>query len=430
MVATAASSRSSCDVAIIGAGPAGCVAGVHLARAGLRVTLIERETFPRFKIGESLLPAGNALLRDLGVWPQIEAAGFVRKYGAEFHTANGERMIANEFAQGLVPNSDYAYQVERSKFDTLLRDRALQEGCEVLQPAAMQTAQETSAGWRLTLRTPAGEETLSARWLLDCSGRDTWLARQLAVPRAPLPYPRRFATYAHFRGVRRAEGRAGGNIIIVRRATGWFWLIPISDELTSVGMVAERPAGERLPPTETWFAQAVASSSVVSERMQEAQPVGDFHVTADYCYDHTRHAGPRWLLAGDAAAFVDPIFSSGVQLAMESARDAAALVLRAERAGRALSGWEQLRYRDERLGRVGHMRTLIDVFYDQRKLAVFLTPFPYLRLRRGVNSIVAGHPPQRWAVRWRFWLFNFFTRLHLRRAIVPPVEFRVGPPAS
>ncbi len=212
------------DAIIVGGGPGGSTAGALLAKGGSRVLVLEREVFPRFHIGESLLPFGNDVLQESGAWPKIQAAGFQPKYGAEFFVGNGSRWQRFWFAQGLVPGYAQTFQVERSKFDQVLLDHAASCGCEVRQGCAAKQVARESDGWRVT--TAEGEAR--GRWLVDASGRDTFLGRTLNLEKKPLDIPKRIAVYAHFKGVYRNPGNAEGHITIVRLKDGWFWLIPFT----------------------------------------------------------------------------------------------------------------------------------------------------------------------------------------------------------
>lgn len=408
------------DVAIVGGGPAGATVGAALARQGARVVVCERVTFPRFHIGESLLPAGNQILREIGVWDRIEAAGFVRKPGAEFESGDGSRSVHNVFANGLLPGHDYTYQVERSRFDEILLDHARESGATVLQPVGVAGVDERPDGWDLAL---SDGRTLAARYLVDASGRETFLARRRKEPKAELPYPRKVAVYAHFRGLKRAEGERGGNIIITRWEDGWFWQIPLDGERTSVGLVS---ANERFRAFEgaaqAFFNSVVEATPALARRFERAEPCSDFHLTADYTYMFERFAGPRHLLVGDAASFIDPVFSSGVYLAMQSGLAAARLLGATLPRGGPIPERAQRRFTTSLVKRVAVMRGLIDTFYDRRGIEVFLSPSDRFRLFAAVNSVVAGNTRLPLRLWWRYQLFLRLVRFHQRTGrLVPPL---------
>lgn len=414
------------DVAIIGAGPAGSTAAALLAEQGLSVYLLERDEFPRFRIGESLLPGGNALLKRLGVWDKMDAAGFIRKYGAEFVSADGDTRVHNVFSEGLLKGFDYAYQVERARFDTLLRDNAVEKGAALLQPRRVTAVEQQEESWRLSLNEGEGPSEVHARWLLDASGRTAFLGRRLGHSEDHIPYPKRFAVYNHFEGVPRREGREGGNIVITRLQDGWFWAIPLDDCKTSVGVVSTRKREQWKDPAftaETFFHNEMERSPYLSSLLRDAVPGDSYRVTADYTYSFTDYAGARYLLTGDAAGFIDPVFSSGVYLAMRSASMAAEQVLLAHRQQRAITVAEQERYTRSIKKNVRVMRDLIEVYYDSNSYSVFMSPSNRFQLFQSVNSIVAGnsHPP--FAIRWRFRLFLLICRLNRLLPLVPPQKF-------
>lgn len=422
------------DCIIAGGGPAGSTAGAFLARAGLRTLIVEKERFPRFHIGESLLPAGNAVLREIGAWEKVEAAGFMRKLGAEFHVGDQPRNFKRiRFRDGMIPGADHTYQVERARFDELLFRHAAELGCETRERTKLSAARELpgGAGWEVTLQAAGGggpeTTTLRAPWLIDATGRDHVWNHALKTDRVDPggDLPKRAAVYAHFRNVRREPGDLAGNIIIVRHADGWFWLIPLDEERTSVGLVSAVGALRGSPgrkPADI-FQETVAASPKLSALMAGAEPTTGFHVTSDYTYRARRFAAERLLLVGDAAGFFDPIFSSGVFLALHGAKLATAEILAAHRHGRTrLTAWQQARY-TRRLGRAaGVFQRLILAFYDNASYAVFVDRHPPMRLGAAVNSIVAGHTRLPWRVRWRYAVFLLVCRLQRRWRIVPPIH--------
>lgn len=415
------------DVLIIGGGPAGSTAAAFARQRGLSVLLFEKETFPRFRIGESLLPHGNALLRESGVWPAVERAGFVRKYGALFATADGAVQKEVLFSDGIVRGLESTFQVERSRFDALLLDHARALGAEVRTGHTVVTVRsDPGAGAaEADIRRPDGSvERVTARWILDAAGREhhhpSGLKQELDPPRLA----RRVAVYSHFLGVPRAPGRAAGHTVVVRLEQGWFWLIPISEEKTSVGLVAPVEALRRAGgDAASFFQQEVARSAKLRDLMAGATATQPFRVTADYSYFRRRLAGPRELLLGDAGGFLDPIFSSGVYVALYSARRAVELVARAHAEGRALNAGEQSRYTRTLKHHAGVFEALIRAFYDNDSFAVFMSPRPPLRIDRGVNSIVAGHARLTWPIWWRLKVFLLVCRLQKRLPLARPIAF-------
>ncbi len=410
------------DVFIVGAGPAGTTAAALLAEQGMSVCVAERETFPRFRIGESLLPGGNEILQRLGVWEKMDQAGFMRKYGAEFVSVDGESRVHNVFADGLIAGLDHTYQVERSRFDALMLANAQQKGAKLIQPAKVTAAKSHTSGWRVQYESNGKSESITARWVLDASGRTAFLGKRLKLAQDTIPYPKRFAVYNHFVGVQRRSGKEAGNIIITRLRDGWFWAIPLDECKTSVGVVATRNRDEWLRPEFTpkvFFDRELESSKFLSELMANAQPCDDYRVTADYTYSFSDYAGPNYLLLGDAAGFIDPIFSSGVYLALRSASMAADAIIMAHREQRPLSSMEQRRYTKSLKKNVRTMRDLIEVYYDPKTYAVFMSPTKRLSLFPSVNSIVAGNSNPSFGVRWRFQLFLLICRINRLIPLVP-----------
>ena len=400
------------DVLVIGGGPAGSNAAWRTQTAGLRTLVVEKQAFPRFRIGESLLPYCNAILKETGVWPKLEKAGFIDKYGASFHLSNGMADKEIVFADALVPGLEKTFQVERAKFDGILLDHAREAGAEVRTRTAVRSLTVEAGGHRATLETETGAQEVSARWVIDASGRDQFFPSELKRAHDTSPFPKRVAIYNHFRGVARAAGTKGGNTLVVRLPDGWFWIIPIDAERTSVGLVTTIAAMRQAnaEPADI-FRKTVAGSPKLSDLMAGSSPVMDFHVTSDYSYFRRSLAAGRMVLAGDAGGFFDPIFSSGVYMACYSSKHAAEMVVRAHRADRPLTNGECLRYSKRVKTHARVFQRLIATFYDNDSFAVFMSPRPPAKIGAAITAIVAGHARLTWPIRWRFYAFLFFCRL-------------------
>ena len=430
-----ADARERYDAVVIGGGPAGSTAGAYLARAGLRVLIVEKERFPRFHIGESVMPVSNAILREIGVWEKVTQAGFVPKYGAEFHVGNRSVLPKHvEFAKGMVPGLDFTYQVERSRFDHLLLQHAAELGCAVREETRAVAVRETGADGYAVILQPASAargtkevgQVVQCAYLVDASGRDTLFTKPIETAPAHPDLNKRVALYAHFRGVGRSAGRAGGNIVIVRHEDGWGWLIPVDEERTSVGVVTttERMRASRLKP-EAMFRQIVAGSHRMCTALEHAVPISPFHAAADYNYRARRFAAPRLALVGDAACFLDPMFSTGVFIALLSAKLASEEIIAAHGRGNApLSFWQRRRYTRRLARHLGTLQRLVLAFYDNASFSVFMERKAPLRMFPAINSLVAGHSDPPWPVRWRYWLFLAVCQLQKRRPVVPPIDFR------
>lgn len=411
------------DAIIIGGGPGGSTAASVLAQAGKKVLILERERFPRFHVGESLIPYGNEEMRAIGFWPKLENSGFMPKLGAQFVTGDSSASTQILFGRFLHPDYARTFQVERSRFDHLLLDHAAEGGSEVWQETQVKTVAISEDGVKVTCTRGEEVRELTARWILDASGRDAFLGKQMQLPKTDLGMPKKFATFAHFRGVRRNDPPADGHITVVRLSYGWLWMIPLDAEKTSVGLVQtlEHFRSSGLKPEE-FFEHTVATTPELQNRMGKAERVSEFYFAGDYTYRHLQNAGPRWLLVGDAAGFIDPIFSSGVMLAIKSGYRAAKEVLAADEAGLPLSTASQERYTAE----VGKMCTvflnMIRMFYDNHSFEVFMTPCPQVGIEIAVNNLVAGNTNLGW--RQRFWVWIFYTICALQRRfpIVPRLK--------
>jgi flavin-dependent dehydrogenase len=417
------------DLLVIGGGPAGSCAAATARQHGLRTLVAEKCEFPRFHIGESLLPAGNRVLRETGVWPKVEAAGFIPKFGAEFHRSDGSGVKKVIFSESLIPGLDSTFQVERARFDDVLLKHARSLGAEVRMQTAVRALESGNSSHRATLVGPAGETTVMVPWVIDATGRETGIMSEQKRSLDPSPFPKRMAIYSHFHGVVRAPGREGGNILIVRLDDGWFWIIPIGAEKTSVGLVttvqAFKSAGD---PPEKYFQRAVAGSSKLRELLSGATPTMGFHVTSDYSYFRRDLAQERLVLAGDAGGFFDPIFSSGVYMATTTGKLAADMVARAHKAGRGIKTAEQRSYTRTVKRHAAVFQKLIAAFYDDDAFDVFMCEQVPWDLSRGLTSIVAGYANLNWALWWRYKVFLTVCRLQRHWKVVKPPVLRQPDP--
>ncbi|HVR80902.1 MAG TPA: NAD(P)/FAD-dependent oxidoreductase [Luteimonas sp.] len=309
------------DVLVIGGGPAGTTAATLLARKGWQVTLLEKDHHPRFHIGESLLPMNMPILERLGVLEQVRRIG-VLKLGADFPNGQGHYNVFS-FKRALNPKSDFAFHVKREEFDQMLFEHARDNGVDVREGAKVDQIKFADDG---SITVHAGAQRYQPRYLLDASGRDAFLGSKLGLKRKNAKHASA-AVFSHFRGVRRREGEDAGNVSIYRHEHGWAWLIPLRDDVMSAGAVCFPDyLKQRKGDTEAFLMRTLASVPEIADRMQGAERVAPVHVTGNYAYECTRMHGKHWTLLGDAYSFVDPMFSSGVFLAMHSAELGAEMV--------------------------------------------------------------------------------------------------------
>ncbi|MCF3651484.1 NAD(P)/FAD-dependent oxidoreductase [Synoicihabitans lomoniglobus] len=407
------------DLLVIGGGPGGSTAATVARGHGLRTLVAEKAKFPRFHIGESLLPAGNAVLQEIGVWPQVEAAGFMPKFGAEFHYADGSAVKTVDFSTSLIAGLDRTFQVERARFDELLLNHAGARGATIRQSTPVTQIERIDNGYRVTLGAGENSETLRVSWVIDATGRDQNLSGAPKHALDPVPFPKRIAIYSHFHGVKRAEGPAGGNVVVVRIKHGWGWLIPLDATRTSVGLVATAAAFKAAGQSPTdYFQTVISTASKLHELMGDATAIEPFHTTSDYSFSRHDLAQDRLLLVGDAGGFLDPIFSSGVHLATWTGKVAADLVARAHAAKRPLHPGEQRAYTRLVKRHTGVFQKLITAFYDEAAFEVFMCQDVPFNLSPGLTSIVAGHTDLNWSLWWRFKIFLLVCRLQRRWRLV------------
>ncbi|MCC2632342.1 MAG: hydroxylase [Ramlibacter sp.] len=317
----------SCDVLVIGGGPAGSTLGTLLARGGRDVHVLEKEHHPRFHIGESLLPANVRLFDELGVRADVEKMG-MPKWGVEFVSPEHERQNFIEFSEALDKSQPYAWQVRRSELDELLFRTAGEAGARTLEGHRARDVQFDADGALVQVERDDGSRaTWRCRYLVDATGRDTLLANKFKTKQKH-PDHNSSALFGHFTGARRLEGKLEGNITIFWFDHGWFWFIPLADGTTSVGAVVwPYYLKTRNKPLPEFFRDTIAACPALADRLRDATLVDEkVHATGNYSYIGTHCAGDRYAMLGDAYAFVDPVFSSGVYLAMSSAFAALPLV--------------------------------------------------------------------------------------------------------
>jgi flavin-dependent dehydrogenase len=381
------------DFAVAGGGPAGSSAAISLAQRGHSVVLFERETFPRFHIGESLLSTANDAFAALGVTEQIETASFPAKWGARLYTHDGQSGRYVDFTCVREVTKPQTYQVCREEFDRILLERAREVGVDVREACNVVTCEFAPDSAILDVASSADDATrrVRVRALVDATGRGGLLARKFNL-RTEEPRLANIAIYSHYTKVPRLEGPRPDDIrLIARNDAGWFWLIPISKELTSVGVVLPKTLYRRLakPSAEETLNSTIADTPMVDGLMREARREWPVRVEKDFSYSASAYAGDRWILAGDAGSFLDPVFSTGVSIAMESGIEAADELHRAlARNDFSESNFTGFSRRQRK--RFETFRRFVVGFYTPQFRDVFFSPEPPTLIFRSVATMLAG----------------------------------------
>ncbi len=407
MISSTGTSTEHCDVAVIGGGPAGSTAAALLARRGYKVIALEKAHHPRFHIGESLLPMNLPIFERLGVLNKVRALG-VLKPGADFEADNERGYNTYAFARAIGQSPPHAYQVWRQDFDKMLYEHAREcgadarEGHEVV--AVLQNGRRES---RLDVSTDDGRSyCIESRYVVDASGRDAFLAAKKKLRRKNDQH-QSAAIFGHFRGGKRRPGEDAGNISIYSFEHGWMWVIPLPDDVMSVGAVC-RPEylKQRKGRTLEFLIETLKRSPGLWRRLENAELIGDeVRVTGNYSYDSTQMGAPGWVLIGDAFAFLDPVFSSGVYLAMSGAEEAADVV---DTALREPAREAALLRKLEKRQRAGMARFSFFIYRFNGPIMqqMFRSPRNTWQLEQGVISMLAGDLFDTPKVLWRLKLFK------------------------
>jgi flavin-dependent dehydrogenase len=414
------------DVAIIGGGPAGSVAAALLARAGRRVLVLERDKFPRFHIGESLLPFSMQAFTRLGLHEKFARAGFMEKFGGEMHGACGGEGVKFYFEDGFRSQTDRSYQVTRADFDKVLLDHAAESGAEVREETSVEKIDFSDQDVTIAIsqKGHGASSEIRARYAIDASGRNSILGAKFKLKKN-YEHLQKVSIFAHYDGMSRPEGRDGTLTRMVRALDRWFWVIPLTATRTSVGVVLDGAVFKKsgLSP-EDFLQQAIEEQPLLMQSMRDAERVTPVRSAADFSYRSTRLTGDRWMLAGDAAGFIDPVFSSGVFLAVLAGEQAADIL------------HEVLDHPAKRKKLfVGYEHTInnamdvylrfVDAWYSKEFIEVFLHPQDIFQIPPAVNAMLGGNTGDSFAIKWRMWIFYLLVRLQRyiplcpRRTLVP-----------
>jgi flavin-dependent dehydrogenase len=382
---------TECEVLVIGGGPAGSTAATLLARYGRKVILLEKAHHPRFHIGESLLPMNLPLFERLGVLDKVRAMG-VFKPGADFEADNERGYNTFAFDRAIGNSPPHAYQVWRQDFDQMLFEHARATGADAREGHEVVSLEQVdSRRSHVEVRVDDGSTyRITTQYIVDATGRDTFLSSKKRLRRKN-PEHQSAAIFGHFRGAEYRPGEDAGNISIYRFDQGWMWMIPLPDGVMSIGAVC-RPAylKQRKGKTVDFLWETLRLNEGVRKRIAQAELIGgEVRVTGNYSYDSTRMGGPGWVMVGDAFAFLDPVFSSGVYLAMSGAERAAAVVDQALREPkREMSLLRGL----ERRQRAGMARFAFFIYRFNSPImdAMFRQPRNTWQIEQGVISMLAG----------------------------------------
>ena len=396
-----------CDVLVIGGGPAGSTASTLLARQQWSVIQLEKAHHPRFHIGESLLPMNLPVFENLNIMEEVRRLG-VYKRGADFESDHERGYNVYEFERALGKSPPHAFQVLRQEFDEMLFRHALTEGVDAREGSEVtQIQMRGDRDFRAEVHADHQRTySICARYVLDASGRDTFLATKMKLKRKNTEH-QSAAIFGHFRGAQYRTGQDAGNISIYSFEHGWMWMIPLRDGVMSVGAVC-RPdyLKQRNGRTHDFLLETLQKNPALFSRLEHAVLINnEVRVTGNYSYDSRALGGPGWMLIGDAFAFLDPVFSSGVYLAMSGAEQAAAVV---DQSLRNPTREKFLQRQLEKRLRRGMRRFAFFIyrFNSPAMQHIFRYPHNIWNVEQGIISMLAGDLFDSRPVWWRLHFFR------------------------
>ena len=412
------------DVIIIGGGPAGSTAATTLAQAGRRVLVLEKSKFPRFHIGESLLPYNRRIFDELGVWDKISAAGFTTKRAAQFIMGDDTRGHRLNFSRGAFTEYPEAVQVERAKFDKILLDHSREAGAEVREECMVVDQQVEKDRVVVKYRSAdLQDHEVTSRYLIDASGLSN-LTGNKEKARDFYDGHKKIAVFGHFSGVDMPKGEGEGDILIIRRERSWVWMIPLEDNKTSVGLVIDAKDYKALnkKPKEV-FDEAILGTEAVAKRFKDAMLQDEMHVIMDFSYKNRTLIGPRLMRVGDASGFIDPMFSSGVLLAMTSGQQGGRVLDEALKTGDAITAGMKSYEKDNRR-RIAIYWEFIENFYKLHFAQLFFQPYNRWGMVCAINAVLAGRTTLSFAVWWRLRVFFALAWLNKHIPLAKRIEVK------